>query len=136
MSEMTERSEPEQGELRTGDGAQGSGPRAAAPLDRLLAGRPPDPRHQRCWVPVAAALRSLLVGLAYIVEGLRSGPVYNHLKHSLHKLNEVAPGVLSLFPRVADVIVGMLLLMLAHALRRRKKRAWQGVMLLVAFSVS
>jgi lysyl-tRNA synthetase class 2 len=86
-------------------------------------------------VPVTAALLSLLVGLAYIVEGLRSGPVYNHLKHSLHKLNEVAPGVLSLFPRVADVIVGMLLLMFAHALRRRKKRAWQGVMLLLAFSV-
>src|SRR5580658_8063711 len=135
MSEMTERSEPEQGEPRTGDGAQGIAPRAAAPLDRLLAGRPPDRRHQRRWVPVTAALLSLLVGLAYIVEGLRSGPVYNHLKHSLHKLNEVAPGVLSLFPRVADVIVGMLLLMFAHALRRRKKRAWQGVMLLLAFSV-
>src|SRR5580704_5517507 len=139
---MTERSGPEPGEPETGDRVQGTAPdavgpvsTAAPPLDRLLAGRPPDRRHQRRWVPVTAALLSLLVGLAYIVEGLRSGPVYNHLKHSLHKLNEVAPGVLSLFPRVADVIVGMLLLMLAHALRRRKKRAWQGVMLLLAFSV-
>jgi lysyl-tRNA synthetase, class II len=139
---MTERSGPEPGEAETGDSAQGAAPRAggpvstaAAPLDRMLAGRPPDRRHQRRWVPVTAALLSLLVGLAYIIEGLRSGPFYDHLKHSLHKLNEVAPGVLSLFPRVADVIVGMLLLMFSHGLRRRKKRAWQGVMLLLAFSV-
>ncbi|HTZ26369.1 MAG TPA: hypothetical protein VMC83_20415, partial [Streptosporangiaceae bacterium] len=116
---MTDYSGPEPGGSQTGDTAQDAedaAPRAAslastaaAPLDRLLAGRPPDRRHQRSWVPVTAALLSLLVGLAYIIEGLRSGPVYNHLKHSLHKLNEVAPGVLSLFPRVADVIVGMLL---------------------------
>ena len=142
---MTDHSGPEPARPQTGDTAQGTedaAPRggslvstAAAPIDRLLAGRPPDRRHQRRWVPVTAGLLSLLVGLAYIIEGLRSGPVYNHLKHSLHKLNEVAPGVLSLFPRVADVIVGMLLLMFAHALRRRKKRAWQGVMLLLAFSV-
>jgi len=139
---MTDRSGPEPDEPETGDTTQGTPPRAAslvstaaAPLDRLLTGRPPDRRHQRRWVPVLASLLSLLVGLAYIIEGLHSGPLYRHLKHSLHKLNEIAPGVLSLFPRVADVIVGLLLLMLSHALRRRKKRAWQGVMLLLAFSV-
>ena len=72
MSEMTERNEPEQGEPRTGDGAQGSAPRAAAPLDRLLAGRQQDRRHQRRWVPVTAALLSLLVGLAYRSTSLAS----------------------------------------------------------------
>jgi len=138
---MTDRSGPEPEEPETGDTEQGTDQRGgsrvstAAPFDRMLTGRPPDRRHQRRWVPVIAALLSLLVGLSYIIEGLRSGPFYSHLKHSLHKLNEIAPGVLSLFPRVADVIVGLLLLMLAHALRRRKKRAWQGVMLLLAFSV-
>ena len=139
MSEMTERSGPEPGEPETGDAAQGTDPSAArvpaAPFDRMLAGRPPDRRHQRRWVPIVAALLTLLVGLSYIIEGLRSGPFYNHLEHSLHKLNEIAPGVLSLFPGSPTSSSGLLLLMLAHALRRRKKRAWQGVMLLLAFSV-
>ena len=78
MSDMTERSGPEPGEPETGDRVQGTAPdavgpvsTAAPPLDRLLAGRPPDRRHQRRWVPVTAALLSLLVGLAYIIEGLR-----------------------------------------------------------------
>jgi lysyl-tRNA synthetase, class II len=86
-------------------------------------------------VPVTAAVLVFLVGLIYIEEGLRTRPLYSHLKHSLHKLSEIAPGVLTVYPRVADVIVGLLLLMLSHGLRRRKKRAWQGVMLLLAFSV-
>jgi lysyl-tRNA synthetase, class II len=106
-----------------------------APAEREPPARPPDRRHQRRWVPVTAAVLTFLVGLIYIVEGLRTRPIYTHLKHSLHKLSEIAPGVLTLFPRVADVIVGLLLLMLSHGLRRRKKRAWQGVMLLLAFSV-
>jgi lysyl-tRNA synthetase, class II len=141
MSEMTDGNGPEPEEPQTGVTAQGTEPRAAsrvataaATADRLLTGRPPDRRHQRRWVPVVAALLSLLVGLVYIIEGLRNG-LYSHLKHPLHKLNEIAPGVLYLFPRVADVIIGLLLLMLAHALRRRKKRAWQGVMLLLGVSV-
>jgi lysyl-tRNA synthetase, class II len=142
MSEMTERSGPEPDEAQTGGKAQGTDPRAAsrvataaAPLDRLLTGRPPDRRHQRRWVPVLAALLTLLVGLIYIIEGLHSGPLYRHLKHPLHKLNEIAPGVLTLSTRVSEVIVGLLLLMLAHGLRRRKKRAWQGVMVLLGFGV-
>jgi len=105
------------------------------PGERQPSGRPPDRRHRRRWVPFTSAVLSFLVGLIYIVEGLHTRPLYVHLKHSLHKLNEIAPGVLTIFPRVADVIVGLLLLMLSHGLRRRKKRAWQGVILLLAFSV-
>jgi lysyl-tRNA synthetase, class II len=141
LSDMTDSSGPEPEEPQTGGTAQDTDPSAgsrvatAAPLDRLLTGRPPDRRHQRRWVPVLAALLSLLVGLVYIIEGFRSGPLYRHLKHPLHKLNEFAPGVLTLSTRVSEVILGLLLLMLAHGLRRRKKRAWQGVMLLLAFGV-
>ena len=43
--------------------------------------------------------------------------------------------MLAIVPRVADVIIGLLLLMLSHGLRRRKRRAWEGVTLLLAFSV-
>ena len=35
----------------------------------------------------------------------------------------------------ATVIIGLLLLMLSHGLRRRKRRAWQAVTVLLAFSV-
>jgi len=142
MSEMTDDSRPELAEPFSGARAQNAGARAerqaavlAPPPEGDPAGRPPDRRHQRRWVPLTASLLALAVGLAYIVEGLRTRPLYLHLKHSLHRLNEIAPGVLSLLPRVADVIIGLLLLMLSHGLRRRKRRAWQAVVLLLAGSV-
>jgi lysyl-tRNA synthetase class 2 len=117
LSEMTER----------------SGPETATP--EQPAKRPPDRRHQQRWVPVTAALLALLIGLAYIIEGFRTRVLYSHLKHPLHRLTEIAPGVLTIVPRIADVIIGLLLLMLSHGLRRRKRRAWEGVVLLLAASV-
>src|SRR5258708_39090960 len=111
----------------------GSGPETAARAHEPGA-RPPDRRHQRRWVPVTAALLALLIGLSYIIEGFRTRVLYSHLKHPLHRLTEIAPGLLSIVPRVADVIIGLLLLMLSHGLRRRKRRAWQGVVLLLAAS--
>jgi lysyl-tRNA synthetase class 2 len=86
-------------------------------------------------VPVTAAFLALLIGLAYIIEGFKTRVLYSHLKHPLHRLTEIAPGLLSILPRVADVIIGLLLLMLSHGLRRRKRRAWEGVVLLLAASV-
>jgi lysyl-tRNA synthetase class 2 len=103
--------------------------------ERQAGVRPPDRRHQRRWVPVTTALLGLLIGLTYIIEGFRTRPIYGHLNHSVHRLNEIAPGLLSILPRVADVIIGLLLLMLSHGLRRRKRRAWQAVILLLALSV-
>ena len=97
--------------------------------------RPPDRRHQQPWVPVTAALLTLLIGLTYIIEGFRTRVLYSHLTHPLHRLTEIAPGVLTIAPRIAEVFIGLLLLMLSHGLRRRKRRAWQGVVLLLAASV-
>jgi lysyl-tRNA synthetase, class II len=105
------------------------------PADGQPASRPPDRRHQRRWVPVTTGIVAFLLGLAYIIEGFRTRIIYSHLKHPLHRLTEIAPGVLAILPRVADVIIGLLLLMLSHGLRRRKRRAWEGVTLLLAFSV-
>ncbi len=125
-----------------GRAAKASGARAcrlaeaeAGPADGQLAARPPDRRHQRRWVPVTTSIVAFLLGLAYIIEGFRTRVIYTHLKHPLHRLTEIAPGVLAIVPRVADVIIGLLLLMLSHGLRRRKRRAWEGVVLLLAFSV-
>jgi lysyl-tRNA synthetase, class II len=146
MSEMTDRSEPEPGEPPTGaagdistraqDQAAATAPRDERQQVQASQGpRPPDRRHQRRWVPVVAALLCLLIGLYYVIEGFRTHIIYSHLKHPLHKLTEIAPGLLTIVPRVADVIIGLLLLMLSHGLRRRKRRAWEGVMLLLALSV-
>jgi lysyl-tRNA synthetase, class II len=110
-----------------------SGADTAAPDQS--AKRPPDRRHQRPWVPLTVSLLALLIGLAYIIEGFRTRVLYSHLKHPLHRLTEIAPGVLTIAPRIADVIIGLLLLMLSHGLRRRKRRAWEGVTLLLAASV-
>jgi lysyl-tRNA synthetase, class II len=147
LSEMTDHSGPGPAEpipgptdRPTGIGAERDGrPRAGLlavaekvatqGLHGLPPPRPPDRRHQRRWVPVVASLLSLLIGLAYIIEGARP-ELYS--QYRLHKLTEFAPGLLAQLTRTADVIVGLLLLMLSHALRRRKHRAWQGVVLLLS----
>jgi lysyl-tRNA synthetase class 2 len=53
----------------------------------------------------------------------------------LHKVNAVVPGTLTNVTRTSDVIIGLLLLMLARGLRRRKRGAWQAVIALLAFDI-
>ena len=107
---------------------------AAPPVDDTPASqgpvsRPPDRRHQRRWVPVTTAWFCLLIGLADIVEVVLPG--FSSHTH-LPKINHYVPGTLTSLPHIADVLTGLLLLMLSHALRRRKRRAWQAVTLLLA----
>ncbi len=142
LSDMTDRSEPGQAAPAAPGEPGGARPRTAgqaggetASAGRQAPARPPDRRHQRRWVPFTAGLLALLIGLSYVLEGFRTRVLYSHLKHPLHRLTEIAPGLLAILPRVADVIIGLLLLMLSHGLRRRKRRAWEGVMLLLACSV-
>jgi lysyl-tRNA synthetase class 2 len=87
------------------------------------AGREPDRRQRRRWVPAIAGLFTLLIGLGDIIEGV--SPRYRH------GLAEVAPGTLSDLTRTADVIIGLLLLLLSRGLRRRKRRAWAAVTFLL-----
>jgi lysyl-tRNA synthetase, class II len=96
------------------------------------AGRPPDRRHHRRWVPLVAGLLTFLIGLTYVIEGAKPD-LFS--RYRLHRLSEIAPGMLYNLGRTADIIVGLLLLMLSHGLRRRKHRAWQGVVALLAFSL-
>ena len=95
-------------------------------------GRPGPQRHQRRWVPVRPRLAGLLIGLADIIEGVRPG-LSTPLR--LHRIGDFVPGTLTNLTHTADVITGLLLLMLSHGLRRRKRRAWQAVTLLLAASV-
>jgi lysyl-tRNA synthetase class 2 len=87
-----------------------------------------DLRQQRRWVPLGAGLLALVIGLGYIIEGL-----VPHLYHRrLRGLSDILPGTLVNVTRTTDVIIGVLLLMLSHGLRRRKRRAWAAVMALLA----
>ncbi len=87
-----------------------------------------DQRLQLRWVPLCAGLMALIIGLGYIIEGLLP-----HLYHRrLRGLSDIVPGTLVNLTRTTDVIIGVLLLMLSHGLRRRKRRAWAAVMTLLA----
>jgi lysyl-tRNA synthetase class 2 len=92
---------------------------------------PADRRHERAWVPGAVALLTALIGLSDILNILRPDLVYR-----FHRFNNLVPGTLTTVTRSADVLIGLMLLMLAHGLRRRKRRAWQAVAALLAFDVA
>jgi lysyl-tRNA synthetase, class II len=109
-----------------------SAPRAKADATQAPAGSHGPADHQRrAWVPGTAALLTALIGLSDILNIFR----YD-LVHRLHKFAYLVPGTLTDVARSADVIIGLMLLMLAHGLRRRKKRAWQAVSALLAFDIA
>jgi len=78
-------------------------------------------------VPRSARWVALIIGLADIIEGVRPGIAYHY---RLHQLTEV-----SNLTRTADILIGLLLVMLSHGLRRRKRRAWQAAVLALAGSL-
>ena len=111
--------------------ANGTGlPTTKGGSSRGVHGDPVDRRRQHAWVPGSAALLTALIGLSDIVAIFRPD-----LVHKLHKINYLVPGTLTTVTRSADVIIGLMLLMLAHGLRRRKRRAWQAVAALLAFDI-
>ncbi len=87
-------------------------------------------RSQRTWLPGVAALVCLLIGLSDIMAVFK--PTWHD---KLHRINAVLPGTLTNVTVPAYVIIGLLLLLLSHGLRRRKRRAWQAVIALLAFDV-
>ena len=94
--------------------------------------RPPDRRNQRRWVPIAAGWLCLLIGLADIIEVVHPGLFYSS---HLTRFHAFVPGTLVNVTHTVSVIIGLLLLMLSHGLKRRKRRAWEAVTLLLAGSV-
>ncbi len=99
---------------------------------RAHAARAPDRRHRRRWVPISTGWLCLLIGLADIVGVAIPGL---HLHYRLHNISAFVPGTMTNVASTATVIIGLLLLMLSHGLRRRKRRAWQAATVLLAFSV-
>ncbi|GGV20811.1 membrane protein [Streptomyces griseoflavus] len=100
------------------------GPRDPAPprgIRRLRRGPRPEA------VPVLAGRACALVGLLDIAAG-----VFPRFRHSrVHALAEVLPGALGPFAAALSLSVGVLLLLLAHGLKRGKRRAWRAAVALL-----
>lgn len=85
----------------------------------------PGPRPES--VPALVSGAGTLVGLLDI-----AAAVFPRFRRSwMHSLAEVLPGTLGPFAAALALSVGILLLLLAHGLRRGKRRAWQATMVLL-----
>ena len=104
--------------------------RASAIGEKRRRRRLPDRRRVRSWVPTTAGWLCLLIGVYNVL-----GVLAPNFHQTLVRFGRVMPGSLTNAERTAEVITGLMLIMLAHALRRRKRRAWQAVTLLLAVNI-
>ncbi|MFI5757929.1 phosphatidylglycerol lysyltransferase domain-containing protein [Streptomyces sp. NPDC051569] len=78
-------------------------------------------------VPALVGAACTFIGLLDIAAG-----VFPRFRHSrMHSVAEVLPGALGPFAAALSLSVGVLLLLLAHGLKRRKRRAWRAAVLLL-----
>ncbi|GAA3373865.1 phosphatidylglycerol lysyltransferase domain-containing protein [Streptomyces sannanensis] len=78
-------------------------------------------------VPTLVGTACTLVGLVDIAAG-----VFPRFRHSrMHTLAEVLPGAVGPFAAAMSLSVGVLLLLLAHGIKRRKRRAWRAAVILL-----
>ncbi|MEV6652654.1 phosphatidylglycerol lysyltransferase domain-containing protein [Streptomyces sp. NPDC051219] len=88
---------------------------------RVLSGPRPES------VPALVGTACMLVGLLDIAAG-----VFPRFRHSrMHAVAEVLPGTLGPFAAALALSAGVLLLLLAHGLKRRKRRAWRAAVVLL-----
>ncbi|MGW3041899.1 phosphatidylglycerol lysyltransferase domain-containing protein [Kitasatospora sp. NPDC001159] len=86
----------------------------------------------RAWLPGAVGYACLLIGLMDIASA-----VFPKLRHTrMHTFAGQLPGGTTSLAAVGTLMVGILLVPLAHALRRRKRRAWRAVCVLLPVSAS
>lgn len=97
------------------------GPKWLSGLARIAKG----PRPEK--VPAVVGTVAALVGLLNIASGI----VPRFRLSRAHSFAEVLPGTVTQLAAAGSIIVGILLLMLAHGLKRAKKRAWQAAVLLL-----
>ena len=83
-------------------------------------------------VPGVVGTAGVIVGLLNLVSG-----VFARFRHSrMHALAEVLPGAVSPLAAAASIVVGILLLLLAHGLKRRKRRAWMAAVALLPVGIA
>jgi lysyl-tRNA synthetase class 2 len=93
--------------------------------------RPGQPAGARPWVPRVAGLLTYAAGLLDLASALTPAE-HGRVK----ELTTYVPGAFTHAATAATVVSGLLLLMLAHSLRRRKRRAWRAVVALLGASVA
>ncbi|WP_405880680.1 phosphatidylglycerol lysyltransferase domain-containing protein [Streptomyces sp. NBC_01136] len=89
-------------------------------------------RNGRPWVPSAAGHVCRLIGVLDLVSALFPGFRHSRVHDWLGEL----PGGVTTLAAVGQLTSGLLLVLLAHALRRRKRRAWRAVVLLLPLSAA
>ncbi|MEU3407211.1 phosphatidylglycerol lysyltransferase domain-containing protein [Streptomyces sp. NPDC006670] len=75
-----------------------------------------------------------LVGTAVMIVGLLdiAAGVFPRFRHSrFHAVTEVLPGSLGPFAAALSISAGVLILLLAHGLKRNKRRAWRAAVILL-----
>ncbi|MFJ7631090.1 phosphatidylglycerol lysyltransferase domain-containing protein [Streptomyces sp. NPDC097595] len=78
-------------------------------------------------VPALVGTACTAVGLIDVAAG-----VFPRFRHSrMHSLAEVLPGALGPFAAALSLSAGVLLLLLAHGLKRHKRRAWRAAVVLL-----
>ena len=97
-----------------------AGRRPAGPGTRPLHGR----------VPLVAALLVAAAGALDLVSALTHAS-----RPRVQTLTQYVPGALTHAATAATAVSGVLLLLIAHALRRRKRRAWRAVVVVLAVSI-
>ncbi|GAA1074314.1 phosphatidylglycerol lysyltransferase domain-containing protein [Kitasatospora arboriphila] len=81
----------------------------------------------RAWLPGVVGYACLLIGLLDICSA-----VFPKLRHTrMHTFAGQLPGATTTLAAAGTLMVGVLLVLLAHALRRRKRRAWRAVVVLL-----
>lgn len=131
MSEMTDRNGPGPAGPFSGKPRRTDGPAAESGAARVPArAGGPDRRLQHRWVPRLASLLVLATGLMFVIFAINSGLYQQVYTGRLHAAQTAMPFIVGL-TETARVIIGLLLLMLCHGLRRRKYRSWQAVMVLL-----
>ncbi|MCU1595473.1 MAG: putative rane protein with lysine transferase [Frankiales bacterium] len=110
-------------------GPYSTGDQGAAWSERQ--GGPSADHGRRPWVPIAASLACAFIGLLDLVSALTKSQASR-----LHRLREYVPGGLSHVSTAATLVVGVLLVLLAHGLRRRKRRAFRLTVVLLSASVA
>jgi lysyl-tRNA synthetase class 2 len=88
------------------------------------------PHAQRRWAPRTAALLCLAIGVLDVWSAL-----YPADRGRLRALTTVVPGALTRASTALTLVTGVLLVLLARGLRRRKRRAWRLTVALLVSSV-
>ena len=91
---------------------------------------------RRPWIPRVAGIACYLIGLLDVVYALFPAVRRTQAVLKAHDVSHFVPGLeISPYGVAASMILGLLLVLLAHGLRRRKHRAWMGVVVLLGLSV-